>query len=111
MSDGILPIPPLPDGIREAAQRGILVPFIGAGVSKLGGCPDWKSLADGALLDIIQQGKLSHSQVDQISHLSARIKLSLARAFEEEFGISINFRKLLHPVDRHSHATGPCLPP
>ena len=32
MSDTIQPLPPVPDGIREAAQRGILVPFIGAGV-------------------------------------------------------------------------------
>jgi hypothetical protein len=106
VSDTIQPLPPVPDGIREAAQRGILVPFIGAGVSKLAGCPDWKGFADGALLDIIHQGKLSHSQLDQISHLGPRVKLSLARAFEEEYGVSIDFRKLLHPVDRHSHSAG-----
>ncbi len=31
MSEDILPIPPIPSGLREAAQRGTLIPFIGAG--------------------------------------------------------------------------------
>ena len=91
MSDAILSLTPVPDGLLEAAQRGIRVPFIGAGVSKLAGCPDWKAFADDALLDIIQQGKLSHSQLDQINHLSPRVKLSLARAFEEEYGFLSTF--------------------
>lgn len=109
MSDAILSLPPVPEGVRETAQRGILIPFIGAGVSRLAGCPDWKGFADGALLDIIQQGKLGRSQLDQINHLSPRVKLSLVRAFEEEHGLSIDFRKLLHPVDRQSHSKGPRL--
>ena len=60
-----------------------MIPFVGAGVSRLAGCPDWKGFADGALLDIIQQGKLSHSQLDQINHLSPRVKLSFAIAIAE----------------------------
>ena len=46
MSDPILPIPRIPDGLRQAAQRGRLVIFVGAGISKLAGCPDWSEFAD-----------------------------------------------------------------
>jgi hypothetical protein len=31
MSDGIPFIPTVPPGLREAAQRGTLIPFVGAG--------------------------------------------------------------------------------
>ena len=48
MSDDIPPIPDVPAAIREAAQLGRLVPFVG-GASKLAGCPDWTELADDAL--------------------------------------------------------------
>lgn len=106
MSDQILPIPAVPEGLREAAQRGILIPFIGAGVSRLAGCPDWNGFADGALKCFAKNGSLSYSQLDQISHLSPRIKLSLARALEEDHGASIDFRNLLHPSERQKHEKG-----
>lgn len=37
MTEAILLIPPVPDGLREAAQLGVLVPFVGAGASRLAG--------------------------------------------------------------------------
>jgi hypothetical protein len=41
MADEIPEIPLVPEGLREAAQRGTLIPFVGAGASKLAGCPNW----------------------------------------------------------------------
>ena len=38
-------IPEIPATLREAAQVGTLIPFIGAGVSRLAGCPSWEQLA------------------------------------------------------------------
>ena len=35
MNDVILPLPSVPEGLRKAAQRGILIPFIGAGIKAL----------------------------------------------------------------------------
>jgi hypothetical protein len=99
-------IPPVPDSLREAAQRGILIPFIGAGVSRLAGCPDWAGFADKALHWLIDRGKFTHAQLDQIRHLNPRVKLSLARSLERESGISIGFRTLLHPTDRQENAEG-----
>lgn len=94
MDDQIKAIPDVPPGLREAAQRGILIPFIGAGASLLADCPGWAEFADGALRGFVDQGKLSCSQFDQIRHLSPRVKLSLARALEEEHKVQIDFRKL-----------------
>jgi len=106
MSDAILQLPSVPEGLREAAQRGILIPFIGAGVSRLAGCPDWNTFADGALRIFVDQKKLSYSELAQINQLSPRIKLSLARALEEEHNIPINFQEILHPTGGHDHRQG-----
>jgi hypothetical protein len=57
MREDIIPIPRIPDGLREAAQRGTLIPFIGAGASRIAGCPGWSEFADGALRHFVQEGK------------------------------------------------------
>lgn len=41
----ILPTPELPDGIKEAASRGELAVFVGAGASRIMGCLGWDELA------------------------------------------------------------------
>ena len=46
MTDTIPPTPEVPPGLREAAQLTKLVPFVGAGASKLAGCPDWNEFAE-----------------------------------------------------------------
>src|SRR5262249_6387470 len=74
MNPEIAPIPDIPEAIREAAQLAKLVPFIGAGASKLAGCPDWDEFANGALRLFVDHGKFSHAQLDQIKHLRPRIQ-------------------------------------
>ena len=106
MSDEIPPIPPVPEGIREAAQRGTLIPFIGAGASVIAGCPGWTQFADGALGQFVEQARISHAQIAQISHLNPRVKLSLARGLQEEHGFPIDFRKLLHPSGKRDDPKG-----
>jgi hypothetical protein len=56
MSDAIPPIPELPPALREAAQLTKLIPFVGAGASKLAGCPDWNEFADDALSVFVEHG-------------------------------------------------------
>ena len=106
MSEDILPIPCIPSGLREASQRGILIPFIGAGVSRIAGCPGWSEFADGALRCLVEQGNFSHKQLAQIGHLNPRVKLSIALALEKEHATRINFRKLLHPSGQKDNAKG-----
>ncbi|SDP22035.1 SIR2 family protein [Afipia sp. GAS231] len=97
MSDEIPLIPSVPQGLREAAQRGTLIPFVGAGASVLAGCPTWGQLADGALKACIAADKFTHGQMDQIRHLTPRMKISIARAVEAEHGLRIDYGKLVNP--------------
>jgi hypothetical protein len=106
MDDLIPTIPSIPFGLREAAKEGKLVPFIGAGVSKIAGCPNWAEFADGALHWMITQGQFSHGRLAQISHLNPRVKLSIALRLQEETGAQIDFLKLLHPNERAANVKG-----
>jgi len=106
MPDQLLPIPEVPPGVQEAAQLGNPIPFIGAGVSLLAGCPAWKEFAEAALRCLIRAGKFSYSQFDQIKDLNPRVKLSLARTLAKEQGVTIDYRSLLHPKPRQEHTVG-----
>jgi hypothetical protein len=88
-------IPEPPEGLREAALRGNLVLFIGAGASRLAGCPGWDDFANNALQQLIDKGPLTYSQFEQIKHLSPRIKLSVARNIATDTKTTINYEDLL----------------
>jgi len=92
-------IPALPPGLREAALKGTLIPFIGAGASRLAGCPNWTEFADGALRFFVTQGKINHSQFDQLARQPPRIKLSIARDLERRHNLPINFSDIIYPKD------------
>jgi SIR2-like domain len=90
-------IPDFPAGLKQAQLLTKLVPFVGAGASMIAGCPNWSTFADGALAFFVQNGKFTHAQIDQIRHLSPRIKLSIARSLERQHGLPITFGKILYP--------------
>jgi SIR2-like domain len=98
MMDGLKLIPDIPPVLQDAARRGVLIPFVGAGVSVLAGCPTWNGLANGALRACIDQNKFTHGQLAQIEHLAPRVKLSIARGLELEHGFNIDFKKLIEPT-------------
>lgn len=106
MSTDLTLIPTLPTGLRQSALVGKLVPFIGAGASRLAGCPGWAEFADGALHQLIDKGKFTHSQLDQIKHLSPRIKLSIATRIAAINKTTIDYDALLHPKPRSDHEKG-----
>jgi hypothetical protein len=106
MSSKLLPIPDIPAGLREAAARTTLVPFIGAGASLLAGCPSWKDFADRSLRWLVEQHRFSYSQLDQIGHLHPRVKLSLARAIANEHKTNIGYREILHPEEPRESRNG-----
>lgn len=97
--DHIAPFPDIPDELRLAARGGKLVPFVGAGVSQLAGCPGWDAFANAALFSFVNQGNLTHAQYDQMSRLSSRVKLSLALDLERRHNKPIDFYTLLKPSD------------
>lgn len=89
-------IPEVPREIIEAAQIGTLIPFIGSGVSRLAGCPDWDEFANSALKFLGSHGRFSHAQLDQVKELPPRVRLSIALAVSNQVGINIPFDELLH---------------
>jgi len=98
MIDKIEPIPKkIPEALRLAAFQRKLIPFVGAGVSQLGGCPNWNEFANAALKFFVKQKKLSHAQLDQISSLSSRVKLSVALELQKQHDLRIVFKELLEP--------------
>ncbi len=106
MTVELLPIPKVPNGLREAALRGNLILFIGAGASRLAGCPGWEEFANGALHQLINKGKLSYSQFDQVKHLNPRVKLSIASSIAAENGTPIDYKAILHPKPPREHKRG-----
>jgi hypothetical protein len=100
------PIPPLPAGLKEAAMRGTLIPFIGAGASRLAGCPDWIGFADGALRYFVDQGKFTHGQLAQLSQQNPRVKLTIARALQRKHNLPIKFDAILYPDGRNTNPKG-----
>jgi hypothetical protein len=97
MSIHIDPIPKLPEALRIAASTRRVVPFIGAGVSQLGGSPGWDEFANRALKFFVTHGKLSHAALDQIMGLTSRVKLSVALDLESRHGLPIDFSEILKP--------------
>lgn len=95
MLENIPRYPDIPENLHIAASQKKLVPFIGAGVSRLRGYPDWEKFADQALRFFVAEGKLNHAQFDQISGLSPRVKLSFAVNLEERYNLLIDFKKIL----------------
>jgi SIR2-like protein len=106
MSSKLLLTPEIPAGLREAAARSTLVPFIGAGASVLAGCPGWKEFADRGLHWLVGQRMFSYSHLDQISHLHPRVKLSLARTIANEHKTKIAYEGILHPKPLRESLTG-----
>ncbi|HEY3778673.1 MAG TPA: SIR2 family protein [Rhizomicrobium sp.] len=106
MADELPLLPDVPEGIRDSATRGILVPFVGAGLSLLTGCPGWGQLAKGALHTFLDNGRFTHAQLAQIEHLSSRVKLAIALGMEKETKLSINFEKLLMPTNGYENEMG-----
>ncbi len=83
-------------GLIEAARLGLLIPFIGAGASRVAGCPGWDEFADRALRYLIGTGKFTHAQLDQIKGLPPRVKLSLAKSLSQEHSQPIDYREVLY---------------
>jgi hypothetical protein len=106
MTEEIPSLPDAPETLRVAARQGTLVPFIGAGVSRLGGCPDWDEFANRALQFFVSNGLLTHAQFDQLSRLGPRVKLSIAEGLEDKHKVSIDFKKLLEPRSAEARRTG-----
>jgi hypothetical protein len=106
MPTDLVLLPPIPRGLTEASLIGRLILFVGAGASRLAGCPGWNEFADGTLRQLIDRGRYTHGQLDQIKALNPRIKLSIAAAIAEETQTIIDYDRILHSTPREEHGNG-----
>ena len=81
-------IPEVPRQILDAARDGLLVTFIGAGVSRLAGCPSWSEFARGSADLLFKMGVLSFGQRETLSRYKPRQALSMALAEMDKKGLS-----------------------
>jgi hypothetical protein len=94
MSSTFNPSPELPEEVSDAAQSGMLVIFIGAGISRLVGCPSWNGFAT-AVLNQLTPSVIDYHEKSLIDSMpDPRKKLSLAKILEEENGITIDYKKI-----------------
>lgn len=87
--------PRLPDEIKDAAQDGHLVLFVGAGASMLRGMPSWNGLADRALDEIRSKSFLDYSDIEQLKSLDPKKKLSIAKLMASDNRIDLDLEKYL----------------
>lgn len=72
-------VPSIPAEIIEAASNGRLVVFIGAGVSRIIGCPSWEEFALKYLEYLQKEGIISFHEHENLKSLDARKLLSICR--------------------------------
>jgi hypothetical protein len=91
------PIPTLPPQIVQAAQEGRLVIFVGAGISRLMGCPSWEQLADRCITELAHQRLLTFGEAEQLQHLDAKKRLTIALQIAKAGLASLDFVKFIQP--------------
>lgn len=89
-------VPELPKEVTDAALKGELVLFIGAGVSKLLGLPSWMELAQAVLGDLRDEGLLNYSEIEQLKHQDPKKLLSIATIIAEEHEYALDIAKHLN---------------
>ena len=95
--------PVIPESLKEAAAFKKLVPFVGAGASKLVGYPGWGEFANEALRFFVSKEILNHSEFDQLNKLPPRMKLSLTAILEKKHGLEIDYKEILRRKDTNQN--------
>lgn len=83
-SNDIKNIPDIPEDILIAASSGKLVVFVGAGVSKLLGCPTWKEFAEKQLEYLYENKGIKYYEYEKLKRFDARKLLSVCRELMRE---------------------------
>jgi hypothetical protein len=94
-------LPSCPSELSDAARRGRLIIFVGAGFSRLAGSPGWEEFADAGLRFLARKGVLLDSELDQLRKLgSPRRRLSIAIELARKKAAPIPYKDILHPATR-----------
>lgn len=91
--------PELPQEIIDAAD-GKLVLFVGAGISRICGLPNWAGLADKMFEWLLAQDAIDFGEIEQLKYLDPRTKLSIAHIICKRKKLDFNLEQFL----RHGKA-------
>jgi|Deesub1362A_J573_1020465.scaffolds.fasta_scaffold01294_9 hypothetical protein len=83
-TDDVKGIPPIPEQILDAASRGSLVVFIGAGVSRIIGCPSWKKFAKRLVRYLYENKCINFHEFENLKRLEPRKLLSICKRILEK---------------------------
>lgn len=88
------PEPPVREELVDAAASGMLVVFVGAGISQLVGCPSWDGFATAILNQLVPESIDYHEKSLINAIHDPRKRLSIAKIIEEENGAEIDYKKI-----------------
>jgi len=88
------PNPLVPQELVDSASAGMLVLFIGAGISRLVGCPSWDGFANAVVEQLVPRVIDYHekSLIDAIP--DPRKRLSIAKILDEENGSTVDYESI-----------------
>jgi len=88
--------PSIPEELVDAAASGMLVVFIGAGISRLVGCPSWNEFAS-AVLNQLTPDIINYHEKSLIDSIpDPRKKLSIAKILEQKHDIKIDYKRIFN---------------
>lgn len=95
----IADIPEIPDTIKKASSQGRLIVFIGAGVSKIIGCPSWEELALKQLKYLYDSKCITFHEFENLRKLSPRKLLSICKQILDKKRLtpSSSFKDMVKP--------------
>jgi len=94
-TENLCEIPGLPPEIADAANSGALVVFVGAGISKLAGLPNWVEFASAVLQQLVEAKAIDFREEHQIkSSGDARKWLSIASIIASEAKVTIDYKSI-----------------
>lgn len=95
-------IPGVPKGILRASSQGKLIVFIGAGVSKIIGCPLWEEFAQKVLRYLYDSGCINFHEFENLRNSDPRKLLSICRQVlsDKKPNPPPNFREMLSPDEK-----------
>lgn len=89
-------IPTVPNEIKDAASKGKLVIFVGAGASRIIGCPSWQSFAMHHLKNLFDEGMINFHEYSHLSKEEPRKLLSICfNIYAEEKLLPLRTRDVL----------------
>lgn len=98
------PNPTVPQELIYAAESGMLVVFIGAGISRLVGCPSWNGFADAVLSQLLPSEVIDYHEKSLIDSIAdPRKRLSIAKILDDENGGVVDYKSIFNVANPKSN--------